>query len=534
MTGVQTCALPIFQATATLYDSDGRQVVHVDDHQFHPDPIIIYDVPRDGRYTLEVRDSIYRGREDFVYRATIGELPIVTAALPLGGQTGKTTPIVLDGFNLASRQRLLEFKPKQTGINPLTISGAIVPEILALHAADLGEANEQEPNDSISAGRRVVFPLVINGRIDRPGDQDYYRFTAKEGTSIVAEVTARRLGSPLDSLIRITDAAGRQLALNDDYSDASMGLMTHHADSNLSFTIPATGEYAVVVSDAQDRGGSDFAYRLRLDHARPDFDLRVVPSAINARGGTVVPVTVHAVRRDGFSGDIVLSLKDAPEGFALSAAVIPAGQDKVTLTLTCPLKPQAKIIALQLEGRPAEQGSSIVRQAVAADDMMQAFAYQHLVPAEEWLVSIEPAQWPQAIWQFADETPLALSSGGTTRLHLKAPRRPPPGEVIIELHNPPAGLTVSKTTVVDGGIDVELSCDAEKLPLGSRGNIIFNIILLRQPTAPAPVPAAPAPASAASGTPAPATAPAAAPAGPPRRPARVFHGALPAIQFVVK
>jgi len=33
-------------------------------------------------------DSLYRGREDFVYRIALGELPLVTGVFPLGGPLG--------------------------------------------------------------------------------------------------------------------------------------------------------------------------------------------------------------------------------------------------------------------------------------------------------------------------------------------------------------------------------------------------------------------------------------------------------------
>jgi len=33
-------------------------------------------------------------------------------------------------------------------------------------------------------------------------------------------------------------------------------------------------------------------------------------------------------------------------------------------------------------------GQSLRREAIPADDMEQAFAYHHLVPASEWLVSV--------------------------------------------------------------------------------------------------------------------------------------------------
>ena len=60
-----------FQAVATLYDSSGKEVAFSDDYGFDPDPVMFYKIPADGDYRIEVRDSIYRGREDFVYRITL-------------------------------------------------------------------------------------------------------------------------------------------------------------------------------------------------------------------------------------------------------------------------------------------------------------------------------------------------------------------------------------------------------------------------------------------------------------------------------
>jgi len=45
---------------------------------------------------------------------------------------------------------------------------------------------------------------------------------------------------------------------------------------------------------ARGKGGSDFAYRLRISRPQPDSNLRVVPSSINGRAGATVPVTVYA------------------------------------------------------------------------------------------------------------------------------------------------------------------------------------------------------------------------------------------------
>jgi len=71
-----------FQATLALYDANGNEVAYADDYRFHPDPVLFYEVAQDGEYVLEIKDAIYRGREDFVYRIALGELPFVTSIFP--------------------------------------------------------------------------------------------------------------------------------------------------------------------------------------------------------------------------------------------------------------------------------------------------------------------------------------------------------------------------------------------------------------------------------------------------------------------
>ena len=190
---------------------------------------------------------------------------------------------------------------------------------------DLPECFAREPNHSAETAQAVTLPVIINGRISQPGEAEVFKFEGHAGQPIVAEVFARRLDSPLDSFLRLTDAAGKQLAFNDDFEDKGTGLNTHHADSYLTATLPADGTYFIHLTDTQGQGGPEFAYRLRLSEPRPDFALRVVPSSLSLRAGMSAPVTVFALRRDGFTNAIDLELKDAPAGFSLSGARIAAG-----------------------------------------------------------------------------------------------------------------------------------------------------------------------------------------------------------------
>ena len=91
-----------FQPVIAIYDPKGNEVAYADHFQFKPDPALSFEVPQDGVYLLEIRDALYRGREDFVYRATIGEVPYVTGIFPLGGRSGIPATVgLMDGISVA-------------------------------------------------------------------------------------------------------------------------------------------------------------------------------------------------------------------------------------------------------------------------------------------------------------------------------------------------------------------------------------------------------------------------------------------------
>lgn len=373
-----------FEAVLTLDDTEGKELLTEERFRFRPDPVAHFEVPQDGQYTLELHDSIFRGREDFVYRLTAGEEPFVTAVFPLGARCGEKTAIALSGWNLEQRTITFDGTEVEPGLTNLAVCcGRSVP----FAVDNLPEYLETGTNNSAKTAQALPLPAIVNGRISVPGRRAVFSFEGRAGQSIVAEVLARRLDSPLDSLVRLTDSSGRQLAINDDFEDKGSGLNTHHADSYLRTNLPANGSYFIYLSDAQGQGGPDFTYRLRLSEPRPDFALRVVPSSLTVRAGRGVPLTVFALRHDGFTNAISLVLTD-PQGFALGGARIPAGQDKAQVILKAPPQPAEHPVPLTIVGQAAIGGKSVRHAAVPSEDMMQAFAYRHLVPSQQLVVLV--------------------------------------------------------------------------------------------------------------------------------------------------
>jgi len=465
-----------FQATATLFDDDGEEVAYDDDFRFHPDPVLHYTVPADGTYVLEIRDAIHRGREDFVYRIAIGELPYVTGVFPLGGRVGRKTGVELSGWNL-SDTRVTPAAP-EPGVHSVAVrKGRLLSNPVPFAVDTLPESAEAEPNDELGKAQRVKFPLIVNGRIDSPGDMDVFCFEGRSGARIVADVRARRLGSSLDSVLRLATADGRQLALNDDYEDRAAGLTTHHADSRVSVTLPANGLYYLFLCDTQQKGGAECGYRLHITEQAPDFELRVVPSSVTVRPGTSVPITVHALRKDGFRGEIGVALKDAPRGFRLSGGCVPAGEDAARMTLTVVGAPSETPYSLELEGRATIGSRSVSREAVPADDVMQAFIYRHLVPAEELQVAVIGKSRRFALDVLSPGS-ARIPAGGTVRVRVRVPERSFLGTTELELSNPPEGISIEEVSLGRFDGELVLRGDATAKP-GQQGNLIVNVFARR-------------------------------------------------------
>jgi len=469
-----------FQATLGLYDASGNEVAYADDFRFHPDPVLYYEIPHHGQYVLEIKDAVYRGREDFVYRITVGEVPFVTSIFPLGARHGSQRAVELEGWNLPVDKVTLSAKNKRPGVHSISMVGEErIPNRVPFSVDTLPECLEKEPNNEQRNAQRVGPPLIVNGRIDQPGDWDVFCFQCRAGGQMFAEVKARRLNSPLDSVLKLTDAKGRQLAVNDDFEDKGAGLTTHHADSRLSVTIPENGLYYLHLGDTQSKGGSAYGYRLHVNAQRPDFELRVVPSSINVRAGATVPISVYALRRDGFAEDIALELRNAPPGLTLNGAWIPADQDQVRLTLTVPRFPREEPVSLCVEGRAVIRGREIRRQAVPAEDMMQAFIYRHLVPAEDLMVSVTGGKRFRAPVKLLVKEPVKLPAGGTARVRFYVSKGPFLDQVQLALSEPPEGIAIQDVSPFQQGLSVLLRADTEKAQPSLKGNLIVDAFLER-------------------------------------------------------
>lgn len=477
-----------FQAVVSIYDPSGKEIAYCDDFRFDPDPALYLQIPQTGPHRLEIRDSIYRGREDFVYRIYVGDLPVITHIFPLGAQEGSRATAALFGWNLPTQKVELDTTPGPQAIRYVSLPGDRAPINRVPYLVDsLPDVAEAEPNDDPKRAQKLAIPAAVNGRIGQPGDVDVFAISGRAGEEVVAEVYARRLNSPVDAALRLVDQAGKTVAANDDQADPEAALITHQADPYLRLRLPQDGTYLVYLWDAQGQGGEEYAYRLRVRPAQPDFALRVTPSSLNVAPGRSAVITVHAIRKDGFDGPIDIVLKDAPPGFTLSGGRIPATENVLQMTLNAPRDVPQEPFSLHLEGRAEISGTVVTRPAVPAEDMMQAFAYHHLVPQRELVVAAPRGRRVPAVWrarlpgiEVTTPTPLRIPLGGTAQAHVRVPmvlpgRAPVALEAIrFTLANSPRGLSLDAFKVGPGGVTLTFKADANIAQVGYAGNLIVE------------------------------------------------------------
>ena len=194
-------------------------------------------------------------------------------------------------------------------------------------------------------------------------------------------------------------------------------------------------------------------------------------------------LTVYALRRDGFSGEIALALKDAPKGFKLSGGRVPANQDQARLTLTAPDTAQQEPMDLRLEGRATIQGREVVRPGVPAEDMMQAFIYHHLVPMKSLLVAVAERRWPRAPVKLLGAGPVKLPAGGTVPVRLSLPRGPLREQGPLRLaRSARRNLDPEDVRLPTEGVTLFLHAEAGKLKPGLKGNLIVDVSVERTAT----------------------------------------------------
>ena len=378
-----------FQSVISLKNSKGKEVAYCDDFRYNVDPTIVLKVPENGTYTLSIHDAIYRGREDFNYRIELGEIPFVQSVYPAAGKVGKKTELTFAGVNLKSNK--LSFKSEIEGNNTVTVVGLNGEISNSVPFWGVSKSTNLLVNDKNKL--QITDNKVIFDTLDLKNRSKQYVYLTDANETVTFEVMARRIGSLLDGRLRLLDEYGKLLAEADDLEDDMQGLMTFHADPQLTYNFKIPGRYYLEVEDVLDNRGSDYFYVLEKKKVTLPFEVFVSPATLSVpRGGTsIFTVTVNS--KEKLNKPIELNLSGLPFGTKLSNQKIPAGAKKKEVSVTIPEGSREGNYDLKLSASlfdPKNQSDGKSLNAVAADEMMQAFYYHHNIPAAGFSLEVTP------------------------------------------------------------------------------------------------------------------------------------------------
>jgi hypothetical protein len=453
----------------SLQDAEGRDlktVMEVSDH----DPCLAYTFPKAGRYYLQVRDKLYRGGADYTYAVNAGRLPLVTATMPLGGRRGESVEVSLEGVNLGDMKTMRVQMPADPGLATLTVvpaaqAGPANPVLL--YAGDLPETSEIEPNDTIAQATRLpTVPVVVNGRIGKDRDVDLFAFTGQPNQPLVFEVWARRLSSRMDSILRILDKDGKELAANDD----AIG-----KDSRIAFTPPAAGNYFAEVRSLDNHGGPGYFYRLEIKSPPPpDFSLTVTPDNANIGPNGSVALTV-ACQRAGYNGEIAVRVEGLPAGVAASPANIRAGQNQALMSLTAEGNAAVAAGLIRVVGEATIDGKQVARVAQPAEPVQRQGQEQ---PTQRTVVmQVASVTEQQAYALQLEPRQLTIKQGETIEITLRALRKADfkaAINVAVLANLLPPGVTAQVKPVPQDQSEVKFNLVAAANAAPATQNIVFT------------------------------------------------------------
>ena len=199
-------------------------------------------------------------------------------------------------------------------------------------------------------------------------------------------------------------------------------------DSRLDFVAPEDGDYILHLKDVRGLEGKDFAYRLSLHDADPDYRLTFEPKNPNIPQGGSTFITVTANRVRGYDGPIDIGVEGLSAGMTASPATIPAGQDSTVVVLSADAKASTDALPAEFKivGHAKVNGADYAR--VANPDAPLTLA--SVIPPPDAVVTAGPER-------------VTLAPGQDVKVTLRVDRREGfKGRVPCFVRNLPPGVRV--------------------------------------------------------------------------------------------
>ena len=193
------------------------------------------------------------------------------------------------------------------------------------HVDKLESVDEKENNNTFETAQEITLNTILQGKSDKSGDVDYYKYQGKKGQRVIATCLAEHIDSQMTPAMEFYTATGKRI---------DRGTQLLRNDELLDLTIPEDGTYFLKIYDFAFVGADSRYYRLKF-HSGPHIDFVMPPTGVP---GTTSEFTLYGRNLPGgkpskvkLQGDVLDELK----------VNIPLPKESDKLATMIPLTPSA-------------------------------------------------------------------------------------------------------------------------------------------------------------------------------------------------
>ena len=293
-------------ACLQLVDSQGFVVAqNLDYHDL--DPQIVYTAALDGEYSLRVfgfpsvpgGDISFAGDAGYIYRLTVTTGPWMEYCDPLAVSVTEATTLTLRGFGVASLSQV-EVPPQAIAVDDgdrlFVMPGDLARGLVSLPILPykVQRRDRQRHDQSMP----LELPACVTGCLLEPHAKHAFRFDAKKDTAWRFSLDGRKLGSPIDAVLQLTDDQNKILVTADDSVDS--------VDPTIDWKCTEDGAYQVMIRDMYGTAGELHFYRLTINPQVPGVSLSLADDLITGKQGQEIEILVDIERTFGCAEEITV------------------------------------------------------------------------------------------------------------------------------------------------------------------------------------------------------------------------------------
>ncbi|WP_339733857.1 PPC domain-containing protein [uncultured Gimesia sp.] len=394
-----------------VYNSEGREISRNRDW-YGRDPFLEVHPEQDGTFFLAISDILYRGGSEHFYRLSISDKPHIDFIFPPAGEPGSRKTYTVYGRNLPGGSfgksvyrnghklesvevdiQLPDVPTPPGSFQPGTPRQGLLDgfdyQIANSNSIKIGYATAPVTIEKPELDKQTVsVPTEIAGRFDEPNDEDVFHFHAKKGKTYCIEVIADRMASKVDPSLEVHqithsktgETTFKIVTENDDLpsffsTDNKNAINLNTNDAAATFVAEQDGDYAVTVINQFGGGGTADLYRLAIREPKYDFQLIATterPLPTGRTGYSVTPllrrganwgVRIVAPRQDGFTGDIVITTENLPQGVSAKPLTLSSKTDQGILIISADESAKSWSGEIRIVGKAQISNQAVVREA---------------------------------------------------------------------------------------------------------------------------------------------------------------------------